>query len=269
VVRYGAMEYTDRFELSEESLLPGDHVILRTERGVEWGAVMTTAPVADDSQDKGKVSTGQILRKATVDDADKQRDIEEHTQVEEFNYCKELITKHKLPMKLLMVEHLFGGHRVVFFFMADGRVDFRRLVKDLAMKYHARIEMRQIGVRDETKLLGLFGPCGRELCCRTFLQALQPVPMKLAKSQKSTLDPAKISGRCGRLRCCLRFEQAVYDELKRELPRRGARVTTPKGRGVVVDYEIIPQRVEVELEEGGKERFTIADIALQEDREEN
>jgi len=145
-------------------------------------------------------------------------------------------------------------------------VDFRQLVKDLAKEYRTRIEMRQIGVRDEARLMGQVGPCGKELCCRTFLKALKPVPMKLAKDQKSTLDPAKISGTCGRLKCCLKFEEGLYKELKNKLPRRGTKVVTAKGEGIVVDYEILHQAVEVELADGARHKFQASDVEVQGDQ---
>jgi cell fate regulator YaaT (PSP1 superfamily) len=147
------------------------------------------------------------------------------------------------------VEHLFGGTKLIFYFLAQGRVDFRALVKDLAEQYQSRIEMRQIGVRDEARILAHYEHCGRELCCRTFIKRLEPVTMKMAKNQKATLDPNKISGRCGRLMCCLRFEDAIYEELRKLLPRRGAKVVTKQGEGLVTGGNILSQLVTVELSE--------------------
>jgi len=256
-VRYGAMENVNYFSAPEEHVQVGDAVIVRTERGVEWGAV-----VAPRDKEQGSEPHGEVLRKATAQDAEKQREIEDKLEEEEFKVCRDLIEQYKLPMKLVRVEHLFGGNKVTFFFLADGRVDFRKLVKDLAKEYRTRIEMRQIGVRDETRLLGEFGPCGRELCCRTFLAALKPVPMKVAKSQKSTLDPAKISGRCGRLKCCLKYEDEQYAELKKNLPRRGATVRTPAGEGVVVGYHVLEQTVNVRFSDNTERTLPLRDLEL-------
>ena len=251
IVRYGVMEKADRFSQPEQPVHAGLDVVIRTQRGVEWGVVV----IVRDEPDGARKLAGEVLREATAADRDKYADIAHNVQTEEFSSCEELIDKHGLPMKLVRVDHLFGGTKIIFYFLAEGRVDFRELVRDLAKKYRTRIEMRQIGVRDEARLKGLVGPCGKELCCRTFLDTLKPVPMKLAKDQKSTLDPAKISGSCGRLKCCLKFEEQLYRELKRSLPRRGTKVTTPEGEGTVVNYEILGQTVEVELGTGDRQKF--------------
>jgi cell fate regulator YaaT (PSP1 superfamily) len=153
-------------------------------------------------------------------------------------------------MELVDVEHLFGGERIVFYFLAEKRVDFRELVKDLAREYQTRIEMRQIGVRDEAKLLADYGDCGKPVCCNTHMTVMPPVSMRMAKLQKSTLDPSKISGRCGRLKCCLRFEQEIYEEFQAELPAPGTRVVTPKGQGRVLAQEVLARKVLVEFEDG-------------------
>src|SRR5438309_5753279 len=153
-------------------------------------------------------------------------------------------------MELVDVEHLFGGERVVFYFLAEKRVDFRELVKDLAKEYRTRIEMRQIGVRDEAKLLADYGDCGKPVCCNTHMAVMPPVSMRMAKLQKSTLDTTTISGRCGRLKCCLRFEQDVYEEFQQQLPSVGTRVVTAKGQGRVLAQEILARKVLVEFEDG-------------------
>ncbi len=173
-------------------------MVVRTPRGVEWGRVVL---VKGEDAPADSVA-GEVLRRAASADYDKYLDIVERCELEEAKSCRQLIKAHKLPMKLVRAEHLFGGSKIIFYFLAEGRVDFRELVEDLATQYRTRIEMRQIGVRDEARLMGQIGPCGNELCCRTFLNTLKPVPMKLAKDQKSTLDPSKISGTCGRLKCC-------------------------------------------------------------------
>lgn len=261
-VRYGVMNKTDRFSAPDSGVQVGNDVVVRTQRGVEWGRVV----LVTEQQAGEENLAGEVLRKVTAADQEKHRDIVERRQAEEMKCCQDLIAGHKLPMKLVDVEHLFGGNKIIFYFLADGRVDFRQLVKDLAEQYRTRIEMRQIGVRDEARLLGQVGPCGQELCCRTFLNVLKPVPMKLAKDQKSTLDPAKISGSCGRLKCCLKYEEELYEELKKNLPRRGTKVRTAEGRGIVVDYEIIGQTVEVELKDGVRQKFAAAEVTAESDR---
>ena len=168
-------------------------------------------------------------------------------QPKEFEFCKKKIQERNLPMKLASVEHLLGGSKIIFYFLAEGRVDFRELVKDLAQEYHTRIEMRQIGVRDEARLLADYEHCGRELCCKTFIKNLEPVTMKMAKNQKATLDPTKISGRCGRLMCCLRFEDSVYEDMKSGLPGMGVLVATPEGEGEVVAQDAEKKLVTVAL----------------------
>ena len=163
-----------------------------------------------------------------------------------------MIKKLDLSMKIVEVEHLFGGDRVIYYFMADGRVDFRQLVKDLAHEYNTRIEMRQVGARDEARLVGEYDTCGRELCCKKFLKVLQPVSMRMAKTQRTTLDPAKISGRCGRLKCCLRYEDVGYRELEKRLPKYNTMVLSEHGHGRVVDSLVLTQLVKIRLEESGR-----------------
>src|SRR6188768_2288963 len=153
-------------------------------------------------------------------------------------------------MQLVEIEHLFGGERLVFYFISEQRVDFRELVKSMAREFHTRIELRQIGVRDEAKLLADYGDCGKPVCCNTHMVVMPPVSMRMAKLQKSTLDPSKISGRCGRLKCCLRFEQDVYEEYQKELPTPGSRILTQKGQGKVLAQEILARKLLVEFEDG-------------------
>ncbi len=246
-VRYGAMNYTARFVAAFPGMKMDDLVIVRSDRGVEWGHVVSIPKAVPDEECPDGL--GEILRIATKEDREKLTRIEEEEEPLAMKLCQRKIEEHKLPMKLARAEKLFGGNKVVFYFLADGRVDFRALVKDLAKEYQTRIQMVQIGVRDEARLLADYEHCGRELCCRTFMRKLEPVSMKMAKSQKATLDPAKISGRCGRLMCCLRFEDQLYDELKRALPRKGARVRIEEGVGRVVATETLSQTVKVELED--------------------
>src|SRR5207248_621045 len=170
------------------------------------------------------------------------------------------VSQRRLQMELVDVEHLFGGERVVFYFLAEKRVDFRDLVRDLARAYQTRIEMRQIGVRDEAKLLADYGDCGKPVCCNTHMAQMPPVSMRMAKLQKSTLDPSKISGRCGRLKCCLRFEQDVYEEVQSALPPPGSRVVTSKGQGRVLAQEVLARKVLVEFEDGRRVLVDGSDI---------
>ena len=260
LVRYGAEENKGPFRAPEDPPRRGTDVIVRSGRGVEWGTVVCRIPEECDEL-REKKPEGDILRSCTEKDYEKREDIKELEQ-EEYQYCREAIERHDLPMQLIRVEHLFGGNKIIFFFKAERRVDFRKLVRDLAKKYKTRIEMRQVGVRDEARLLGMYGCCGRELCCRAFMNELKPVPMKMAKSQKSTLDPAKISGRCGRLKCCLRFENDQYRKLKKKLPRRGATVQTENGSGVVVGYHILKQSVDVKLEDETEETFAASEVEV-------
>jgi cell fate regulator YaaT (PSP1 superfamily) len=230
-----------------------DKCIIRTPRGVEAGQMLTALEAVPD--DAAPAYEGEILRRMTADDHAKWDAIQDETVPAQFAFCKGKIRERRLPMKLTSVEHLFGGTKIIFYFLAEGRVDFRELVKDLAQEYRTRIEMRQIGVRDEARLLADYEHCGRELCCKTFIKNLEPVTMKMAKSQKATLDPSKISGRCGRLMCCLRFEDKVYEELKRTLPRKGTRVDTAKGQGVVVAQDILRESVKVDLDDDEEDRL--------------
>ena len=262
-VRHGAMGDVTKCVTKAVGIRAHDHVVIRTDRGVEAGDVICQCAASQLSEEDRQPSPGEVLRRMTPDDIDKAHEIESRLQPVEFEFCQKRIKERDLPMKLRVVEHLFGGTKIIFYFLADGRVDFRDLVKDLAQEYHCRIEMRQIGVRDEARLLADYEHCGRPLCCRTFVKKLEPVSMKMAKSQKATLDPAKISGRCGRLMCCLRFEDAMYEDYKRILPRKGTRVTTPKGPGVVVDQEILCQLVKVDLGEGKQDVFGVEEIERQ------
>jgi cell fate regulator YaaT (PSP1 superfamily) len=228
--------------------LRGSRVIVRTERGLELGEVLceaTPRAVALLSEP----SNGRILRVATPADLDSLTKLQE-SENRELDACKRFIQQRQLPMELVDVEHLLGGERVIFYFLAEKRVDFRDLVKDLAREFQTRIEMRQIGVRDEAKLLADYGDCGKPVCCNTHMTTMPPVSMRMAKVQKSTLDPSKISGRCGRLKCCLRFEQDVYDDFHKQLPQVGSRVVTQKGQGKVLAQEILARKVLVEFEDG-------------------
>ena len=259
-VLYSDMRHRGEFVAAFPGLVRGDLCVIRSERGIDLGHVISEPVEAAD--DATIASVGEILRKATPDDVSRQQPMGVKGQSEAFRFCAEKIVVHDLPMKLVGVEHVFGGGKIVFYYLSDARVDFRGLVRDLAQKLHARIEMKQIGVRDEAKLLGTVNSCGRELCCRSFLKTFAPVTMKMAKNQKSTLDPSKISGRCGRLMCCLRYEDDTYSDLKRELPRRGCGVCTSCGNGKVVDHEVLKQNVIVELENGTRVSVPLRDVQV-------
>jgi cell fate regulator YaaT (PSP1 superfamily) len=258
-VRYGAMGFVGEFFSRFSGLRLNDKVIARSDRGVETGNVISQPrPMSADAPDPQGL--GEILRKTTPDDAVKVEHIENEIKPQEFKFCEKRLAELKLPMRLAEVEHLFGGTKVIFYFLAEGRVDFRELVRDLAREYHTRIEMRQIGVRDEARLLAFYEHCGRELCCRTFMKNLEPVTMRMAKNQKATLDPTKISGRCGRLMCCLRYEDQTYNELKQSLPRKGTRILTTKGTGEVLSHDVLSQTVKIEISPGKELVVSVDDI---------
>jgi cell fate regulator YaaT (PSP1 superfamily) len=236
----------------------GDQVIARTSRGLEAGEVLceaTDEAIAQLSDPK----QGQILRLMSDDDARELRKLFEQER-REYDVCLQEIQRLGLEMQLVDVEHLYGGERVVIYYLAEGRIDFRDLVKSLANEFQTRIEMRQIGVRDEAKLLADYGDCGKPVCCNTHLSEMPPVSMKMAKLQRATLDPSKISGRCGRLKCCLRYEYDTYQELQRELPPVGADVITNNGRGRVLAQEILAGQVLIETEDMRRIVIDAADV---------
>lgn len=233
------------FAPNDDEFQIGDGVVVETARGVECGEVAIERRTIPD--DKLVFQLKPVIRKATQEDLDK---VEENRQKEAsaFEVCEKRILKHGLDMKLVSVEYAFDGSKMLFCFTSDGRVDFRELVKDLAGIFRTRIELRQIGVRDEARMLGGLGICGRPFCCATFLNEFQPVSIKMAKEQGLSLNPVKISGTCGRLMCCLKYEQAAYEDLLKVSPRIGANVGTPDGRGVVVDRNLISGMIRVALE---------------------
>ncbi|MBR9800891.1 signal peptidase [bacterium] len=249
LVRYGTMRLIAPFSWKgKEELKRGESVVVRTKRGTEWAQVLGEATERAVEFLKSNETEGKILRQATVDDASQYDACRAREQLE-FDGCNRMIADRKLQMQLVDVEHLFGNERAIFYFIAENRVDFRDLVKGLAREYSLRIEMRQIGVRDEAALLADYGDCGKPVCCNTHLSEMPPVSMKMAKVQKATLDPNKISGRCGRLKCCLRYEFDTYEEFRRELPRVGAEVLTREGQGKVIGQEILSQKVLIAYED--------------------
>ena len=221
----------------------GDHVVVETARGIEYGYVVLGIKEVEDSKIIQPLKP--VMRVATPEDDEKARKNKEKER-EAFKICLEKIRKHELEMKLIDAEYTFDNNKVLFYFTADGRIDFRELVKDLASVFKTRIELRQIGVRDETKILGGIGTCGRPLCCHSYLSDFVPVSIKMAKEQNLSLNPTKISGVCGRLMCCLKNEQETYEELNSHLPNVGDFVTTPDGlKGEVNSLSVLRQLVKV------------------------
>jgi cell fate regulator YaaT (PSP1 superfamily) len=244
-VRFKEVGKVYYFDPDGHNLKKGDKVIVETARGVECGEIaMDNRDVNDDEIVK---PLKKLLRIATDEDLKK---VEENKEKEKkaFEICEKKIAKHKIDMKLVDIEYTFDNSKILFYFTADGRVDFRELVKDLASVFHTRIELRQIGVRDESKMLGGIGICGRPFCCGSFLGDFQPVTVKMAKEQGLSLNPTKISGVCGRLMCCLKYEQDAYEHLLRITPKVGAIVETPEGRGRVVNVNLLRGNLKVQLD---------------------
>ncbi len=240
----------------------GTIVVVETARGIEVGTV--TIANREVPENKVVMPLKSVIRIATKEDLKK---IEENKQKEKnaFNICIEKIAANKLDMKLVDVEYTFDGSKILFYFTAEGRVDFRELVKDLASVFHTRIELRQIGVRDEAKLLGGLGICGRPFCCKTFLGEFQSVSIKMAKEQGLSLNPTKISGTCGRLMCCLNYEQEAYESLLKTTPKVGASVMTAQGKGTVVEVNLLTGILKVHLDraaEGVCESYNKRDVKL-------
>ena len=231
----------------------GDYVIVETARGIECGCVAMERSEIEDSAVVTPLK--QVVRLASEKDI-AQVEKNHVKEKEAFEICTKKIEEHKLEMKLVDVEIAFDNSKILFYFTADGRIDFRELVKDLASVFRTRIELRQIGVRDESKMLGGLGVCGRPFCCSTFMGEFQPVSIKMAKDQGLSLNLAKISGTCGRLMCCLKYEQSVYDELLKITPRVGSYVSTPEGKGTVCDVNVLKGTMRVKID-NGEENTTI------------
>lgn len=238
----------------------GDFVIVETARGIEFGEVVV--PVRELSTPQLSAPLKQVVRIATEQDVQHARE-NKAAEKEAYAICQRKINEHKLDMKLVSVEYTFDNSKILFYFTANGRVDFRSLVKDLAGVFRTRIELRQIGVRDEAKMLGGLGPCGRPICCGAFLGDFQPVSIKMAKEQNLSLNPTKISGVCGRLMCCLKYEEDNYEQTRKRMPKVGKEVITPDGNGVVWDLNIIKETVRVRLQKGDSSElkdFPLADV---------
>ena len=248
IVRYGQMRNLGEFRgLDGQEHPRGQRVVVRSDRGTELGEVL--CPATDRSAVfLENPIRGDVLRVASPADLEAEARLAK-LQKAGFAACLEFIAKRRLQMDLVDVEAILGGERMVFYYLSEKRVDFRDLVKDLARAIQTRIEMRQIGVRDEAKLLRGLRRCGKPVCCNTHLSRMPPVSMRMAKIQKTTLDPSKISGRCGRLKCCLRYEFDTYQALEHELPAVGSRVVTHRGQGRVLALEVLAQKVVVEFED--------------------
>ena len=246
----GKIYYFDPADMEMET---GTHVIVETARGVEFGVVMI--PPREVEDEKVTQPLKPVIRIATDED-EKQQQRNKDKQEGAYKICQEKIAKHGLEMKLVQAEYTFDNNKLLFYFTADGRIDFRELVKDLASVFRTRIELRQIGVRDETKILGGMGICGRELCCSSYLSEFVPVSIKMAKEQNLSLNPTKISGVCGRLMCCLKNEQETYEYLNRSLPEINEYVTTNDGlKGEVQSVSVLRQLVKVKVDVNGEKEL--------------
>jgi cell fate regulator YaaT (PSP1 superfamily) len=277
LVRFGKMGTLGWCEHNETNIpRTRPYVVIKTSRGLELGQLVGVGNYRSGQFKStpeqveayfGPTETGQpvitetatFVRFATPEDLREQQHLE-ISAAQEAKTCEKLAAELNLPMKIIEAEHLFGGERVIIYFTSEGRVDFRELVKRMAREYQTRIELRQIGSRDEAKLVGDYETCGQECCCKRFLKILAPVNMRMAKLQKATLDPSKISGHCGRLKCCLRYEDATYLELRERLPKKGETVTTAQGVGRVVDVQILTQLVVVQYENGDRQAWPVDEI---------
>ena len=268
--RAGKVYYFDPDDLPIEK---GMNVIVETARGVEFGEVVI--PPREVGDDEIVAPLKKVMRIASEDDK-RHAGENRNKEKEAFGICLQKIKDHNLEMKLIDVEYTFDNNKILFYFTADGRVDFRELVKDLASVFKTRIELRQIGVRDESKMMGGIGVCGRELCCCSHIGEFQPVSIKMAKEQGLSLNPAKISGNCGRLMCCLRYEQEAYEHIIKHAPKTGAVVETPDGQGVVVEIFLLKETAKVKLDKDNETdlkayRFNeikvIQDVAVQDEND--
>jgi len=238
---------------------PGQNVVVETARGIEFGEVVTAARSVSDEQIVAPLK--KVVRIATEED-EQRAAYNAKREEEAYRICQEKVAKHKLEMKLVSVEYTFDNSKIIFYFTANGRVDFRELVKDLAGVFKMRIELRQIGVRDEAKMLGGLGSCGRPICCGAFLGDFQPVSIKMAKEQNLSLNPTKISGQCGRLMCCLKYEQDTYEQTLKRVPKVGKDIVTPDGVGVIVEINAIREKVKVRIRTSEEDNFEIREYSM-------
>ncbi len=270
VVRYGYLKLIGEFQSDvKEKVGCGSRLVVRSSRGVEMAEMLTTVcgnggcnkSITRDKlldyidQSGGKdfpfSDSGRVLRVATAQDSAEQACLDSQ-RAEYLKISRSMVEVHRVPMKMVDVEFLLGGEKVIFYFISEHRVDFRSLVRDMAHQLHARIDLRQVGARDEARLVADYEKCGQHCCCKQFLKVLTPISMRAAKVQKATLDPAKISGRCGRLMCCLRYEDETYEDLRKRLPRKHSRVRTAAGEAWVLDGQILTQLVLLEYDNGNQ-----------------
>ncbi|HUO10135.1 MAG TPA: regulatory iron-sulfur-containing complex subunit RicT [Phycisphaerae bacterium] len=278
VVRYGYLKEIGEFPSDLTSKVGcGSKLIIRTDRGTEIGEMLTTVcgnggcnksitreKMLDYIEKSGGKDypfseSGRVLRVATVQDLAEQAKLDENRK-KHIDLGRDYVRRHNLQMKIVEVEHVLGGERILFYFTSEQRIDFRSLVRDLAHELHTRIELRQVGARDEARLTADYEKCGQHCCCKQFLKVLTPISMRSAKVQKATLDPTKISGRCGRLMCCLRYEDETYEELRKKLPKRNTRVKTENGDAWVIDGQILTQLVLCQYDDGKREAVPMEKI---------
>jgi len=244
----------------DPELLVGDRLVVRTGDALTLGTVCGIFPDIDPELVAGKMPS-QIERRATSEDL-AQEEKNQFLEERAFHFCRERINARQLPIHLVRVECLFDASKIIFYFTAPGRVDFRELVKDLVQEFRTRIELRQIGVRHRAKMVGGLGICGSELCCASFLKDFEPVSVRMAKEQQLSLNPSKISGVCGRLMCCLTYEHATYQELRKHLPRLGKRVKVSEGEGKIIRYNLIRQTVTLEMGDGQELELSISQLPV-------
>lgn len=247
LIKTGELEKISHAEICNMNVSPGDSCIIKSEEGCELGEILSEPEMVLEQEVPR--SLRNVVRKATAEDI-KQSDENKQKEKEAYAFCQKRILEKGMKMKLVSASMLFDRSKLIFYFTAEERVNFRQLVKDLAGKFRTRIEMHQIGVRDEAKVLGGISSCGRPLCCSSFLKSFTPVTIRMARSQNLSLNPEQISGTCGRLMCCLTYEHEQYNEARKELPREGAQVTTEKGPGKVIAIDALKKTVRVELESG-------------------
>ncbi|RLS51565.1 MAG: signal peptidase [Planctomycetota bacterium] len=261
VVRFGTLRNVAEFSTrgSDEVYCRGNQVIVRSPRGIEWGEVLCEASDRTKSYLGGRDVAGKIQRLMTADDQRQREEIWKQEQAA-FLKAREIISEQKLAMQLVDVEQLLGGERLTFYYTSEARIDFRDLLKAMAQHFQLRVEMRSISIREEAKVLADYGDCGKPVCCNTHLTEMPPVSMKMAKLQKASLDPNKLSGRCGRLKCCLRYEYDTYEEYRHELPGVGKFVVTKEGKGKVLAQEILAKKVLIGYEDNRRVLVDANDI---------
>jgi cell fate regulator YaaT (PSP1 superfamily) len=253
-IRYGKMFAVGNFKTESSDYQVRDTCVVRTDRGKELGEILTPPQPIPASLPPS--SLGDLLRRATADDIERHRRLEAEDRLRSMAYCREQVAKLSLPMKVIEVEHLFGGEKIVFYFVSETRVDFRELVKILAQQFRTRIELKQVGARDQARLCGDCGHCGLTLCCRGFKKELGGIQMEMAKIQKQTVDPSKVCGRCGKLLCCLSYEFRTYTEARKEFPPKGQTVETKAGTGTVLSHQLMQRKLLIQTRMG--ERLLIA-----------